>query len=497
MRILFVSSEAYPLAKTGGLADVSAALPATLEALGNEVRLLLPGYSCALNQIARSSDVVDLGEVAGFGAVRLIGARMPDTGSPAWLVDCPALFQRDGGLYQDRHGSDWPDNAERFALFSMIAARISRGEALLGWEPDIVHVNDWHAALVPVLLAGARRPGTVLTVHNLAFQGLTSWDIVQRLPIPEKVLPQDFEFYGTACFLKAGLLHADHITTVSPTYAQEIMTSEFGCGLEGVIRRRRDALSGILNGVDYGIWDPRCSDSVPYRYDSRDLAGKRACKASLQGDLGLDVDPSVPLAAFVNRLTHQKMAEALPEIISQASSMGVQLVIHGRGDRGTEAALTDLAAIRSGQVAVRIGYDEALAQRILAGADILLSPSRFEPCGLTQLYALRFGTLPVVRRVGGLSDTVVDATEVSLRTGKATGFTFESDSPGAVAEALSRACDLHAQPVAWRRMQQRAMAMDFGWTQSAREYLSLYSRLVAEQDGVDGDRRLRDAAVGM
>jgi starch synthase len=480
VRVLFVSAEAYPLAKTGGLADVSAALPLALSRLAARMRLFLPGYPRAIAAAAGKSVRLALDDFMGAGPLRLIAAHMPDTGLPVWLMDCPSLFARGGGLYQDEHGRDWPDNATRFALFSHCAARLAEGALVPGEWADIVHVNDWHAALVPLLLSatGDGAPATVLTVHNLAFQGLFPRGLEAELGLPgDPASAESLEFWGKLSFLKAGLRFADHITTVSPTYAREILTPAQGCGLDGVLRQREAILTGILNGADYGVWDPASDPFIPANFSSADLSGKRLCKAALQHRLGLEPAPDTPLVAYVSRLAHQKMAdvvaEALPEILGQE----VQFALLGEGDRAIERALGAHAARYEGRLAIRIGYEEGLAHGLYAGADILLHPSRFEPCGLAQLYALRYGTLPVVRRVGGLADTIVDAADGAAALHGANGFAFGDDSAAAMIGGLDRALALYREPLAWRRLQRNAMGRDFGWNASAERYLAIYRAL--------------------
>lgn len=476
MRTLFVCSEAYPLAKTGGLADVSAALPAALQELGHDVRLLLPGYASALDALAGPKKSIELGEIAGFGPTQLVAGYMPDTGLPVWLVNNPRLFHRSGSPYQNDQGRDWPDNAERFGMFSVIAAAVAQDSDTIGWSPDIVHANDWHTGIVAALLAEGSGPPVVFTVHNLAFQGIFSWDDIRRLPLGQRLDWSRFEYYGHISYLKAGLVSARRISTVSPTYANEILTPEFGCGLDGLLRERSGDLVGILNGADYGTWDARTSAHVIKRYHVDRPGPKKLCKALLQRELGLPELADAPLVAFLNRLTHQKMADVLPELIPSLIGRGMQFVVHGCGDKDLEAALTSLAARYREGISVRVGYEEPLAHRILSGADMVLCPSRFEPCGLTQIYAMRFGTLPIVRGIGGLADTVVDSTPHTIRTGTATGFVFDEETMDAVRTAALRAEILYQQPVTWRRIQKQAMRADFSWTRSALAYEDLYQR---------------------
>ena len=479
MRILFVSSEIYPLAKSGGLADVSAALPMALTDLGADMHLLLPGYPLALETAANKSVELEIADFMSSGPTRLIAARPPDTGLPLWLIDCPALFRRPGGLYQDVHGADWPDNAKRFAVLSHAAALLARGAWLPDWHADIVHANDWHAGLIAPLIAFAagKKPGTVFTLHNLAYQGTFPPTVFPDLSLPESIYdPDGVEFYGKVSFLKAGIRYSDQITTVSPTYAREALTPDFGCGLDGLLQSRRQDFTVILNGVDYGIWDPTNDRHLPQSYGPRSIAGKRRCKEDLQHALNLDPVPDVPLLIYMSRMTSQKMTDVLLEALPAILDRGVQLAVLGKGNPSLEEQLQSAGRRYAGRVATRIGYDEDLAHRFQAGADSLLHPSRFEPCGLTQLYAMRYGTLPIVRRVGGLADTIVDANDRTMRDGTATGFTFEEATAVSMVEALDRALSIYRQPVLWRKVQRTAMVRDFGWEQSARRYLEIYRR---------------------
>jgi starch synthase len=409
-------------------------------------------------------------------------ARVPGSELAAYLVDQPGFYDRPGNPYAGPDGRDWPDNHRRFGLFGWIAAELARG-ADPGWRPHILHVHDWHGGLAPAYLAATPPASdevpTVFTIHNLAYQGLFPAASFPELALPPRFFSIDgLEFNGLVSFIKAGLFYADRLTTVSPTYAREIQTPAFGCGFDGLLRTRSEALTGILNGVDPGIWDPRHDPILPRRYGTEDAAsGKPLAKAALQRRLGLDERQHAPLFGVVSRLTPQKgldlLLACLPEIVADGS----RLAILGSGDSDLEHGLSVAAAARNGEVAVEIGYDEALSHLIIAGADAVLVPSRFEPCGLTQLYALRYGTLPLVRRVGGLADTVVDATAVSLADGSADGFAFDGDSPPALMAAVRRANTLFRERAIWLQMMRRAMTRDFRWTAAARRYLAVYREL--------------------
>ncbi|HUW54725.1 MAG TPA: glycogen synthase GlgA [Rhodanobacter sp.] len=486
MRLLFVASEIFPLAKTGGLADVCASLPPAIARLGVDVRLLMPAYAQAWESVVAPQVVADLGEVLPGAPVRLITGWTPDSGLPIWLIDCPVLFQRPGTLYQDPDGRDWPDNALRFGVLCHVAARIALGQASLGWLPDVVHAHDWHTGLVPLLLrlAGDRRPRTVFTVHNAAFQGNFPLDYATQLGLPHEVVaPDGAEFYGQLSFLKAGIRYADKVTTVSPTYAREIRTPEFGFGLEGLFEARSEDLVGIMNGIDAALWNPATDPHLSCRYSSDDAHGKRTCKSALQQQLGLDVDPLAPLVACISRLTQQKMADVLfkhlPDMMERHPRL--QFALHGRGEPTLEEGFARLARRYQGRVSVRIGYEESHAHHLHAGADILLHGSRFEPCGLTQLYAMRYGTIPIVSRVGGLADSVIDAGTRISDVPDATGFVFDEPTGEAMHSALSRCLNMYqTRPRIWSALRKRAMSVDFGWVLSARKYAHTYAQLAPE-----------------
>jgi starch synthase len=449
MRALFVTPECAPLVKTGGLGDVSAALPAALRALGHEVDVLLPGYSEVLDRISGAAETARLDEL-GFEC------RLLRQGS-FLLVDCAALYQRAGTPYQDPGGEDWPDNALRFGLLSKIAARLAAGY-------DVLHCNDWPAALAPVF---SQRTKTLLTVHNVAFQGNFGREWLGRLGLPEELFSvHELEFYGRISFLKGGLLHATAINTVSPTYAREIQTEELGGGLDGVLRSRSGALSGILNGIDAEVWDPARDPHLAARYDAASLEKKALNKKALQERLNLDIGSDL-LIGFVGRLTHQKGADLIAAAIADLPG---QVVVLGKGEREIERTLTAAAARHPRRVAVSIGFSEELAHLIEAGADLFLMPSRFEPCGLNQMYSQRYGTPPVARATGGLVDTVADG---------ATGFLFERAEPSALAAAVRRAAAARREPGRWREIQRAGMRCDFSWSASARRYADLYARIIS------------------
>ncbi len=476
MKILFVTSEAHPLIKTGGLADVAGALPAALAERGEDVRILLPAYPQAVEKVEGLQAAHSLGEFPGLGKVRLLEGWMPDSGVPVYLVDCPVLFNRSGGPYQDESGNEWGDNLFRFAFFSRIAAQLatigipaSGSQTFAGWQPDVVHLNDWQAGLVPAYLHswGVTKVKTVYTIHNLQFQGRYPAHEFWITGLPEEQFsPNGVEFNGELSLMKSGLYYSNKLTTVSPTYAHEIQSGvEMGMGMEGILASRSHDLTGILNGIDTKVWNPETDPMLPFHFSATRLERRHQNKRYLQQEMGLPMDPEPMLVGLVSRLSWQKgidlMIEAMPDLIIHG---GVQFAILGSGDKELEQRLLSLQARWPDQVSICVAYDEPLAHRIMGGADILMVPSRFEPCGLTQMYALRYGALPLVRRTGGLADTV----------NHENGFLFDDATVGGVHGTLWHSLDIYKQPELWRSMQRRAMAGDFSWQQSAQRYLELY-----------------------
>jgi len=478
MRVLHAAAELFPWVKTGGLGDVMAALPPALAALGIDARLVLPGFTAFLDAFALT-EVARLRTPFAVERVRIVLARLPDSGVQAYLVDHPAFYDRPGTPYQAPDGSDWADNHRRFALLGWAAAALAEG-ADPNWRPDILHCHDWHAGLAPAYLrAAGAAVSSIFTVHNLAYQGFFPAVLFPELALPASFFSIDgVEFYGGLAFLKAGLFYADRLTTVSPTYAREIQTPAFGVGLDGLLRARAAALRGILNGVDARVWSPENDPLLPRRYAADDAAkGKAAAKAALQRRFGLADGPQSPLFGMVTRLTPQKGCDLLLAALPGLLARGGRLVLLGSGDPALEAGFAGAAQTWRGAVGVELGYDEALSHLIVAGGDGILVPSRFEPCGLTQLYALRYGALPVVRRTGGLADTVVDANAVTLADGTATGFAFDAETPDGLLAALHRAIELYGDHAAWARVVRQAMTRDFSWEAAAREYVALYREL--------------------
>jgi starch synthase len=477
LKVLHVAAEIFPLVKTGGLADVVGALPQALIGAGADVRLLLPGLPAIVDAVLHQKTVYEFGPLFGAGRIALRLGRMPYSHVPAYVIDAPYLYRRSGSPYQASDGTEWSDNLQRFALLGWVGAHLAGGELDPEWAPRILHAHDWHAAMACAWMEAhpAMPADSVYTVHNLAYQGLFPHQDFAALGLPARLMhSHGLEFHGQLSFMKAGLKYARRVTTVSPTYAREIATHEFGCGLDGVIRGRGADVSGILNGVDGSVWDPARDPGLAARYSAHELAGKARCKQALQQELGLAVEPDAPLFAVVSRLTAQKGLDlvlgALPALLRQ----GAQLAVQGSGDPVLEAAFGAAAQAYPGRVAVRIAYDEVLAHRVLGGADVIVVPSRFEPCGLTQLYGLRYGTVPLVRRVGGLADTVVDASDEAIRRRKATGFSFDAATPAALEAAIGRVIQARRQPTLWRQLMLTGMAQDYSWSGAAEQYMALY-----------------------
>lgn len=473
-RILFIASEVQPWIKTGGLADVAGALPKALAALGHDVRVLLPAYGDILADEPGLRPVHRFQAPAGFEDWQLVTPTRRTDGIRLWLAAGPGFSDRRGSPYLDEHGQDWPDNAIRFNAFCRIATALAAGRAGAAWRPHVVHCNDWQTGLVPVWMQQRRVPAaSVFTVHNLNYHGRFEPQTLHRLGLPSYLWHADaLEFHGDLSFIKGGLVFADMLTTVSPTYAEEICTPACGEGLDGLMRHRRSDLVGILNGIDPDEWDPRRDPHLPANFSAEDLTGKRQTKQHLQQALGLEVTAQIPLLTMISRLVPQKgvdlVLQALPELLNRGA---VQLAVLGSGESALEQRLRDLASAYPGQVAVQIGFDEALAHRLEAAGDLFLMPSRFEPCGLNQLYSLRYGTAPIVHHCGGLADSVVD---VTAAPDAGTGFVFDQQTPEALGAAIERALALFRQPQAWQRLQHRGMTADFGWKRSARAYVEVY-----------------------
>jgi starch synthase len=475
-KILFVTSEAHPLIKTGGLADVSGSLPKALAELSQDIRILIPYYQ-ALKTFGNVRYVCSLR--VDNRSVNILETRMPASNIVVWLVDYPTFFNYPGNPYVDENGNAWENNAERFALFCRVAVEIAMDRVHQDWKPDIVHCNDWQSALVPALLSlEDNRPKTVFTIHNLAYQGLFPASTAVTLNLPGQLLsPEGLEFHSLLSFIKGGLVYSDRITTVSPTYAMEIQTPEFGYGLEGLLRHRNHALSGILNGIDLEHWNSESDPLIARTYTAQTLAEKKANKTELQKRFSLPVTDAIPLFGLIGRLVEQKGIDMILDSLPAILETPLQIVLLGSGEKSMERKLTHYAQLYPEKIAVTIGYDEALAHLIEAGSDVFLMPSRFEPCGLNQMYSQRYGTLPLVRRTGGLADTVTDAIPQTLNDNSATGIVFDEATAGSLLEAVKRAAILYSNPKVWKQMQINGMSKDFSWEQSARQYLDLYRNL--------------------
>jgi starch synthase len=497
LNILFVVAESWPLVKTGGLADVVPALARALTELGHDVRLLMPGYRQVEETFAGKAAGRFFAALPGLDRVRLIRGELPGYGVPTWLLHCPSLYDRPGGPYADAQGHEWWDNGLRFGMLGKVASMFGAGRGLDGWRADILHGHDWHAGLAPAYASfdPAITAGTVFTIHNLAYQGNFDRTLLHALDIgPEAFAADGLEFYGHLSFLKAGLWYSDRLTTVSPNYARQAQTEEYGCGMAGVLRRRAAALTGILNGVDEDAWSPATDRFLPARYSAESLDGKARCKLELQDRFGLARGPEIPIVGMVGRMAAQKgwdlLAGAAPALLADK----VQFVLVGSGDRALEAQLEDLAARHPGLVGLHVGYDEPLSHLVVAGADLFAVPSRFEPSGLTQMYSQRYGTPPVVRLTGGLADSVTEATPESIAAGTGTGFFFELADGGALTAALRKAVRLYrGNPLAWRALQANGMARDFSWRKPASVYADVYaaaqtaSRARRRQDPISTD----------
>jgi starch synthase len=479
LKVLFATSEVAPLIKTGGLADVSAALPVALAALGVDIRVLVPGYPQVIDALKIRSREATLPGLPGIPPATLIASKLP-SGLPLLVVECP-IYDRIGGPYQDSTATDWRDNDLRFGLLSYVGALLSTpGSPFSAWRPDIVHCNDWQTGLTPVYLNYVHGPRarTVITIHNLAYQGIFAPQSANRLGLPPQAFSIDgVEYYGNLSFLKGGLQFADRITTVSPSYAREIQTAPLGMGLQGLLSRRSDVLTGILNGIDVDAWDPESDPYIERYYNASRLAAKQDNKCALQLRMGLQDAPQTPLFGVVSRLTDQKGLDVLAGIADDLVKLPAQLVVLGSGDPALQRRFQELAQRYAGRIAVQIGFDESLSHQIEAGADLFVMPSRFEPCGLNQMYSQRYGTLPLVHGTGGLRDSVIDCSPATLKNQTATGFVFTPLDAATLLENCRRAVAAYGDQRIWRQLQKNAMKRDFSWEARARQYLDLYRAL--------------------
>jgi starch synthase len=469
-KVLFAASEAFPFVHTGGLGEVAGSLPLALAELDCEIRVVLPAYR-NLERAEHTFTPVTAVTLPEIPHRIGLAKHQLRPGVEVWLVDYPPFFDRPGGPYVDEAGQEWSDNAARFTLFSRVVAALARAGMPDGWRPDIVHANDWQTALAPFFITHALpRPRTVFTIHNLAYRGLCDYTTYSTLGLPASTWHHEsLEFHGQCALIKAGLVYADRITTVSPTYAREIQTPDYGYGLDGVLRHRASVLSGVLNGIDEVVWDPARDPLIASPYRATDLIGKRNNKRALQAAFGLPQDDRQFLVGTVTRLAEQKgvdlMLEACPTLLDQP----IQWVFLGSGEPTLERQIVALGDGHSDRVGYRIGFDTAVSHAVFAGLDAFLMPSRFEPCGLSQLYSQRYGTVPIVRRTGGLADSVRDAADPTP-----TGFLFDAPTSGDLRAAILRALQAYRDPVRWHALQQNGMAQDFSWRHSARAYLDIY-----------------------
>jgi starch synthase len=480
MRVLSVASEAVPLVKTGGLADVVGALPDAVAPHGVAMTTLVPGYPAVMRALGKGRAIHTYPSLLGEPA-RLVAGKLGD--HPLIVLDAPNLFARDGGPYGDASGKDWNDNWRRFAALGRAAADLAGG-AIKGRKFDLLHAHDWQAGLAPAYLrfappVGGIRVPSAFTIHNMAFQGHFSRWIFGHLGLPREAWSMHgVEYHSGVGFLKAGMEAAAAITTVSPSYAAEIRSPEFGLGLEGLIRSREGQVHGIVNGIDTEVWNPATDPALAATYTARTLARRKANKRALEAEFGLESGDG-PLFIVVTRLTWQKGMDVLLEVLDHLVGLGGRLALLGSGDAAIEAELHKAAARHPGRIGVRIGYDEALSHRMQGGGDVILVPSRFEPCGLTQLYGLAYGCIPLVARTGGLADTVIDANPAALGAKAATGIQFSGVNYDSLAQAITRAFALWHQPEIWRMLQCNAMRADFSWTASGKAYADLYASLIA------------------
>lgn len=480
MKVLFATSEIAPWVKTGGLGDVAAALPPALRAQGCDVRVLVPRYPALREAFPDAEHLVHLPWMGGHLPAADLFIAQPEGSFPILLLDCPMLYDRPGNPYLGPEGSDWLDNHLRFGLLSRVAARLSGATTPLDWRPDILHCHDWQTGLAPYYLRHYEPGGAaaVMTIHNLAFQGVFAPQLLDELALTGADWHvEGVEYYGYLSFLKAGLRHADALTTVSPTYAREIQTETEGMGMQGLLQSRAAQLTGILNGIDDEIWNPARDPHLAANYDRDHLDAKAKCKVALQREMGLAERDDCPLFGVVSRLTEQKGLDLVAAIGDALVGLPVQLAVLGSGDKVLEVAFRDLAERHPGQVAVKIGFNEPLAHRIEAGVDCFLMPSRFEPCGLNQMYSLAYGTPPLVRATGGLADTVVNCTPAGLADGSANGFVCHAATPEAILGTAGLATLVWQDKARWRRLQRNAMAGDLSWAGPARRYLDLYESL--------------------
>lgn len=484
MKVLFVTPEAFPLIKTGGLADVSGSLPSALTHFNVDIRILIPAYPSVLQQLSDLTPLAAISDLPMIDTpVELLIGTIKDTQVKVIAIKAASLYEREGSPYVDASGLDWPDNAVRFAVLSRVASILSSNHSpVVDWLPDLVHCNDWQTGLTPAYmkLVDDSPAGSIISLHNMAFQGIFPADLIGKLGLPpEHFVVEGYEYHGQISFLKAGIYYADSISTVSPSYAKEIQTEEFGFGLQGLLAKRGDEIQGILNGIEMDEWNPATDPYLIKKYTASRIAGKKEVKKSLQKTLGLKIDAGAPLLGVVSRLTYQKGLDLLLPDIQRFLNEGCQLALLGSGETGLETAFSALAHDNPGKMSVTIGYNEPLSHQIMAGCDMFIMPSRFEPCGLNQMYGLAYGTLPIVNATGGLADSIIDTSAVTLKNKTANGFVMADTSSGALLAAVERALDIYKEdPKTWRKIQKNGMTQNLSWDHSAVEYLDLYSKTI-------------------
>jgi len=481
LKILFASSEVFPFAKTGGLADVSSGLPLALDHLGHDVRVIMPAYKSIVDN-AKKYDI-RLNTIKPFSG-RLLEGHLPRSKVKIWFVDLPELFYRNGGPYLATNGIDWPDNAERFNTFAKVVTQISNDAFGLNWKPDLVHSNDWQTALVPAYLSQQEsRPATVFTIHNMAYLGLFPLDTIELLDMPQEWNTwEQLEFHKQLSFMKGGLVFSDQINTVSPTYAKQICTAKYAYGLEGLLQHRKNALSGILNGVNYAQWNPNKDTHIVKNYSLKTLENKSENKTALQNEFGLPQNIDTPLIGLIGRMVEQKGFDLLIDVLPSVLQKNVQFVVLGSGDANLENQFIQIANAYPEKISVKVGFDESLSHLIEAGADMFLMPSRFEPCGLNQFYSLKYGTIPLVSSTGGLADSVENITSNSILNKTATGFTFADSSTIELENAIHSALQTYQNKDLWNALMTNAMKMDFSWSKSAQNYTNLYHKAIQSQE---------------
>lgn len=483
MRVLFATSEVFPLIKTGGLADVSGSLPAALQHLGVDVRILVPGYTAVLNQLSQLHVIAELHHLPVIGYAQLLLGTIKETRVKVMVIKSAELYERTGGPYIDANGMEWLDNPARFGVLSKVAAILSGANSpVKDWQPEIVHCNDWQTGLAPAYmkLTEKSQAKSIISLHNMAFQGCypPSWLAPLQLP-KTHFTPEGFEYHGQLSFLKAGIFYADAITTVSPSYAQEIQTPAFGFGLEGLLSKRGSEIKGILNGIDTKEWNPKTDQHLIKNYSANQLTGKADVKQALQEKLGLKVNAHAPLLGVVSRLTHQKGLDMLVPIVPKLLSLGCQLVLLGGGESELEHAFRHLANDYPNSVSVTIGYNEPLSHQIMAGSDMFIMPSRFEPCGLNQLYGLAYGTPPIVNATGGLADSIINTNIITYKNKTANGFVLSEASPKSLFSCIKEAVFIYQNDAAaWRQIQKNGMNTPLSWDKSALEYITEYQRIL-------------------